>query len=144
MLHGTLVVEPAGAESLPAPGAGAGKGHTHEVARAVGVGPTLEVGKTRRVEFALRGGGVTCPTCVRNIEGALNRVAGVDRVQANFGAERVTVDFDPTRVEVPDLARGRRRGGLSGGGAPGPGLAGDGRPRGGGAPVPRSPTCPAG
>jgi Cu+-exporting ATPase len=104
MLHGTLVVESAHAESPTAP-AGEPEGHTHEVARAVGVGPTLQAGATRQVEFALRGGGVTCPTCVRNIESALNRVAGVDRVQANFGAERVSVDFDPAQTDVPELAR---------------------------------------
>ncbi|MFH1103778.1 MAG: heavy metal translocating P-type ATPase [Actinomycetota bacterium] len=104
MLHGTLVVEPDGAGTQAAQAAEPAA-HTHEVARAVGVGPTLEVGKTRRVEFALRGGGVTCPTCVRNIEAALDRLAGVDRVQANFGAERVTVDFDPALVGVPELGR---------------------------------------
>ena len=104
MLHGTLIVEPAGDEARTVQ-AEVQDGHTHEVARAVGVGPTLAVGGTRRVEFALRGGGVTCPTCVRNIEGTLNQVSGVDRVEANFGAERVTVDFDPDRVDVPELAR---------------------------------------
>ena len=112
MLHGTLIVEPArsGPQTVPAaeplePGRPELGEHTHEVARAVGVGPTLEVGKTRRVEFALRGGGVTCPTCVRNIESVLNRVAGVDRVEGNFGADRVTVEFDPARVGVPELTR---------------------------------------
>ena len=104
MLHGILIVEPDGAGPEPAPAA-VPDGHTHEVARAVGVGPTLKVGGTRRVEFALRGGGVTCPTCVRTIEGALDRVDGVDRVEANFGAQRVTVDFDATRVDVPELTR---------------------------------------
>ncbi|OFW55331.1 MAG: copper-translocating P-type ATPase [Actinobacteria bacterium RBG_16_70_17] len=102
MLHGTLIVEPDGAGPELAPTAEP-DGHTHEVARAVGVGPTLAVGGTQRVEFALRGGGVTCPTCVRNIEGTLNQVSGVDRVEANFGAERVTVDFDPAQVGVPEL-----------------------------------------
>ncbi|HZD80359.1 MAG TPA: HAD-IC family P-type ATPase, partial [Actinomycetota bacterium] len=121
MLHGTLVVEasggnghgPAAGEGETAVGAATGseaaspapEGHTHETARAVGVGPSLEVGTTRRVELALRGSGVTCPTCVTNIEAALDGLPGVDRVQANFGAERITVDFDPNRVEVPDLTR---------------------------------------
>ncbi|MEW6060133.1 MAG: heavy metal translocating P-type ATPase [Actinomycetota bacterium] len=121
MLHGTLVVEAAGANGHvqsggigdEAVGAAVGdeaagrahEGHTHEAARAVGVGPTLEVGETDRVELALRGGGVTCPTCVTNIETVLDRLPGVDRVQANFGAERVTVDFDPKTVKVADLTR---------------------------------------
>jgi Cu+-exporting ATPase len=120
MLHGTLLVEPAGANGQGQSTGGADvaqdtaavheaegwahKGHTHETARAVGVGPTLEVGRTSRVELALRGGGVTCPTCVTNIETVLDRVPGVDRVQTNFGAERVTVNFDPASVKVEDLA----------------------------------------
>ena len=125
MLHGTLVVEPTSgdghareAESRSAEPAAQPQtataaitgpveddGHTHETARAVGVGPTMEVGGTSRVELALRGSGVTCPTCVRNIERALDGVPGVDRVQANFGAERVTVDFDPSQVQVPELRK---------------------------------------
>ncbi len=121
MLHGTLVVEPAGGNGRePRAGEGRGpaeaaastgvetaphEGHVHETARAIGVGPTLEVEKTSRVEFALRGSGVTCPTCVTNIQTVLDRLPGVDRVQANFGAERVTVDFDPARVRVEDLAK---------------------------------------
>jgi len=119
MLHGTLVVEPAGGNGRgPVPGGGDGaavltesepqsqrpEGHTHEVARAVGVGPSLQIGKSSRVEFALRGSGVSCPTCVQNVETVLDRVPGVDRVQANFGAERVSVDFDPAQVQVRDLA----------------------------------------
>jgi P-type Cu+ transporter len=119
MLHGTLVVEPAGGNGRgPVPGDGDGAAvltesephsqrperHAHETARAVGVGPTLQVGKTSRVELALRGSGVTCPTCVTNIETVLDSIPGVDKVEANFGAERVSVDFDPAQVEVRDLA----------------------------------------
>ncbi len=119
MLHGTLVVERPDRDGQgPAVEDGRAasvapivsdpellEGHTHETAVAVGVGPTLDVGKTSRVEFSVRGGGVTCPTCVTNIERAVDRVAGVDRVQASFGADRVTVDFDPTQVLVGDLVK---------------------------------------
>ncbi|MBI4259423.1 MAG: heavy metal translocating P-type ATPase, partial [Actinobacteria bacterium] len=98
MVHGTLVVEPDG-ERPPAPAEGRpADGHPHEVAVAVGVGPTMEVAGTARVEFSIRGGGVTCPTCVRTIEGTLDRLQGVDRVEANFGAERITVDYDPGQI----------------------------------------------
>ena len=117
MLHGTLVVEEgngngsqtassATASSTDAAAAVAAHGqddHTHEVARAVGVGPVREVKGTSRVEFGLRGGGVTCPTCVRNIESVLDAMAGVDDVQVNFGAERVSVVFDPDQIDVPDM-----------------------------------------
>ncbi|MGH2726244.1 MAG: heavy metal translocating P-type ATPase, partial [Actinomycetota bacterium] len=107
MLHGTLVVESDGDGQRPAETADTetppAQEHTHEVALAVGVGPTREVGRLRRVEFALRGGGVSCPTCVVNIESFLDEMPGVDRVDVNFGAERVTVEFNPDQVSVGDM-----------------------------------------
>jgi Cu+-exporting ATPase len=118
MLHGTLVVEAGnGNGSAPASTDTTGSGdvaataraeegdesHTHEVARAVSVGPVREVTGASRVEFSLRGGGVTCPTCVRNIGSLLDRMAGVEDVEANVGAERVSVAFDPEQIDVPDM-----------------------------------------
>ncbi|HSJ51967.1 MAG TPA: heavy metal translocating P-type ATPase [Actinomycetota bacterium] len=108
MLHGTLVVEAGdGNGSAPTSSVEVGEEpeiwHDHEVARAVGVGPVREVTGTNRVEFALRGGGVTCPTCVRNIESALDGMPGVDKVEANFGAERVSVEFDRDRVGIDEM-----------------------------------------
>ena len=109
MVHGTLLVEGDG-DGAPAPddlssvaGAAAGDGHTHEVARAVGVGPTREVAGTEEVELSLRGAGVTCPTCVTNIEAFVGDLPGVDRVDVNFGAERVTVGYDPGQLGVDEI-----------------------------------------
>ncbi|MCH7611632.1 MAG: heavy metal translocating P-type ATPase [Chloroflexi bacterium] len=103
MLHGTLVVEGSGAatETLAsADGVHAG----HEVyAEAVGVGPELKVKAPARVEFAIFGSGVTCPTCVTNIEAFVNELAGVDEVHVNFAAERVTVAYDAAQVSVEEL-----------------------------------------
>ena len=115
MLHGTLFVEAKGGDgerrsdqrvaapvdTEPSPRAP----HTHEVARAVGIGPTQEVSGTTRVELALRTDGVACPTCVTNIESLVDRLPGVDRVQANQGAERVTVDFDASQIDVDEMRR---------------------------------------
>lgn len=115
MIHGTLVVEPSADN-----GNGNGNGnvspptakvvapsrpttHTHEVAKAIGVGPERQVGGTTEVEFSLPGGGVTCPTCVRTIEAVLDPLPGVDRVDVNFGAERLTVAYDPSRVSVDQM-----------------------------------------
>lgn len=97
MLHGTLIVEE-GKEPAVAPIPEKGEEKTHEHAVAVGVGPTLLVSKTEQVEFAIVGGGVTCPTCVLNIETALGSLPGVDDVKVNFGAERVTARYDPKQV----------------------------------------------
>jgi len=73
MLHGILIVEEgkaveetAGATSV-IPTAPVQE-HVHNYAQAVGVGPILAVKGTSQIEFALIGGGVTCPTCTINIE----------------------------------------------------------------------------
>ena len=77
MLHGTLIVEEDDAkarEALDATGRTTPspvQEHAHEHALAVGVGPTLAVEGTSKVEFALIGGGVTCPSCAVAIETAL-------------------------------------------------------------------------
>lgn len=107
MVHGTLVVDAPSADGAePATdelAAASSDGHAHEVAKAVGVGPTLQVNGVSRVEFALIGGGVTCPTCVTNIESFIEQLPGIDRVDVNFGAERVTVAFDPSQVSIADM-----------------------------------------
>jgi Cu+-exporting ATPase len=126
MVHGTLVVLPQdgdgrgdaseareavsqlGDEEGQAAGESA---HAHAVARAVGVGPTREVGRTSEVEFRILGDGVTCPTCVRNIHSILNRLEGIDRVEVNFAAERVTVDFDPDQASVEQMRQAIESGG---------------------------------
>jgi Cu+-exporting ATPase len=100
MLHGTLIVEEGEGAVEPgeAPAPQRGDDHTHEHALAVGVGPTMQVGKLEQVEFAIIGGGVTCPTCVVNIETVLKDLPGMDDVQVNFGAERITARYDPKQI----------------------------------------------
>jgi P-type Cu+ transporter len=107
MVHGELLVEPpagdgesAATTSVAPLKEAAADGHTHEVARALGVGPRIEVGALSTVELALRADGVACPTCVRNIEAAVDRLPGVAAVDVNYGAERVTVSYDPGRTDV--------------------------------------------
>jgi Cu+-exporting ATPase len=56
-----------------------------------------------QVEFAIIGGGVTCPTCVLNIETALGSLPGVDDVKVNFGAERVTAWYDPAQISLEKM-----------------------------------------
>jgi Cu+-exporting ATPase len=96
MVHGKLVVEPAGAPQ------GSGSDDHREVAQAVGVGPsTVETVPTEQVEF--RVSGMSCASCVVNIESVLGEIAGVDRVDVSFGTERATVEFDPTQVTPTQL-----------------------------------------
>lgn len=107
MLHGTLIVEEGvgGEEPAKAMVEEQANGHTHEYARAVGVGPTMKVGKTEQVEFAIIGGGVTCPSCVVSIETALKDLPGMDDVQVNFAAERVTARYDPKQVTPEQMQK---------------------------------------
>jgi Cu+-exporting ATPase len=102
MLHGTLVVEEV-EELAEAPVSRHADGHTHEHTLAVGVGPTLPVGEMEQVEFALAGGGVTCPTCVVNIETSLKDLPGMDDIKVNFGAERITARYDPEQVSPEQM-----------------------------------------
>jgi Cu+-exporting ATPase len=146
MLHGTLVVEAGdGAAPASSPTSGAAEvaatttvpateTHTHQVARAVGVGPVRQVKGTSRVEFGLRGGGVTCPTCVRTIESVLDGLRGVDDVGVNFGTERVSVAFDPDQIAVGDMQAAIGRAGYRVQERPEPGIGGDRGRRGRGAP----------
>jgi Cu+-exporting ATPase len=103
MLHGTLIVEE-GKEPAVAPIPEKDEAKTHEHAIAVGVGPTMPVGKMEQVEFAVTGGGITCPTCAVNIETALGTLPGVDDIRVNFGADRVTVRYDPAQI-LPENMR---------------------------------------
>ncbi|MDP2931102.1 MAG: heavy metal translocating P-type ATPase [Chloroflexota bacterium] len=107
MIHGTLIVDEGKdtkeTGAMPEPTKGEGKAHEH--AEAVGVGPTMPVGKTEQVEFALVSGGVTCPTCAVNIETALGSLPGVDDVRVNFGAERITVGYDPAQISPEKMQK---------------------------------------
>ena len=109
MLHGTLIVEENGVGSEgtdePSDDQGDDVGHEAHVtfAEAVGVDPKLEVGDLSRAEFAIIGGDVTCPTCVVNIESFLGDLPGVDEVQVNFAAERVTVQYDPAQATTKQM-----------------------------------------
>ncbi len=97
MLHGTLIVEE-GKEPALEPTSEKGEEKTYEHAVAVGVGPTMFVGKPEQVEFTVIGGGITCPTCAVNIETALGALPGVDDIRVNFGADRVTARYDPAQI----------------------------------------------
>jgi len=106
MLHGTLIVEQdgVGSDGIGEPSEGHGGHEAHVTfAEAVGVGPKLDVGNLSQAEFAIIGGGVTCPTCVVNIESFLGDLPGVDKVQVNFAAERITVQYDPAQATTEQM-----------------------------------------
>ena len=99
MIHGTLVVEPADGTAAGDTASNAGD---RVVATAIGVGPSSTKGiATEHAEF--RVSNMSCASCVVDIETALGRIPGVDRVDVNYGSERLSVDFDPAQVTSADL-----------------------------------------
>lgn len=46
---------------------------------------------------------LTCPSCVKKIETALQKQAGVQDVKVLFNSGKVKTDFDETQVELKQL-----------------------------------------
>jgi len=55
------------------------------------------------LEVQLPIGGMTCASCVRRVERALAKVAGVQAAGVNLATERATVTYDPAQVTMPQL-----------------------------------------
>src|SRR5712691_1401767 len=54
-------------------------------------------------ELMLPIGGMTCASCVRRVERALQKVEGVQSAGVNLATERATVKYDPSRVSLASL-----------------------------------------
>ncbi|MCM3633454.1 MULTISPECIES: heavy-metal-associated domain-containing protein [Paenibacillus] len=46
---------------------------------------------------------LTCPSCIKKIEGALSKMSGVDDVKCLFNASKAKVDFDDSKVTADQL-----------------------------------------
>lgn len=46
---------------------------------------------------------LTCPSCMKKIEGALDKVEGVENVKVLFNASKAKVDFDERKVSADEL-----------------------------------------
>ncbi len=55
----------------------------------------------RQIELPITG--MTCASCVRNVERALTKTEGVDEASVNLATERASVQFDPQTVSVPQI-----------------------------------------
>ncbi len=49
--------------------------------------------------------GMTCASCVRRVEKALEKMDGVSAANVNLATEQATVSFDPSIVQIDDLSR---------------------------------------
>ncbi|MEO8288381.1 MAG: heavy metal translocating P-type ATPase [Chloroflexota bacterium] len=57
----------------------------------------------RTTELKLPVGGMTCASCVRRVERALQKVEGVTDAGVNLATERATVKYDPTLATIDSL-----------------------------------------
>lgn len=46
---------------------------------------------------------VTCPSCIKKIEVALNKTAGVALAKVLFNSSKVKIEFDEAKVQGKDL-----------------------------------------
>jgi len=58
---------------------------------------------SRRLTLPIEG--MSCASCVANVETALKGLAGVQEVRVNLATEQATVAYDPTRVTLQDLRK---------------------------------------
>jgi Cu+-exporting ATPase len=55
----------------------------------------------RQIELPITG--MTCASCVRNVERALTKTEGIDGASVNLATERASVQFDPQTVSIPQI-----------------------------------------
>jgi len=104
MVHGRLLVEPAGHD------ADAG-GDLPDSARASTQEPrTTATDASTQVEFAVVKG-LSCATCVATIDAAVATLPGVIDVAGNAAADRVVVTYDPARTDPAAIAAAAEAGG---------------------------------
>lgn len=46
---------------------------------------------------------LTCPSCIKKIETALNKTAGVDSAKVVFSSSKVKVELDEAKVDVNQI-----------------------------------------
>jgi Cu+-exporting ATPase len=64
----------------------------------------LEKLRTKKLERAsIPVIGMTCATCASNIEKGLVETAGVEQARVNFASEKVSVKYDPTKVDLAKI-----------------------------------------
>ncbi len=56
---------------------------------------------TQQIDLPIMG--MTCASCVRNVERALSKAEGVAEVNVNLATERAQVRFDPEKVKVDEM-----------------------------------------
>lgn len=47
---------------------------------------------------------LTCPTCVKKIEGTLGKMKGIQEARVLFNSSKVKLNFDETELSVKDIS----------------------------------------
>ncbi|WP_026674181.1 copper chaperone CopZ [Alkalihalobacterium bogoriense] len=47
--------------------------------------------------------GMSCGHCVATVEGGLAKINGIERALVNLENKEVTVEFDESKVKIPDI-----------------------------------------
>jgi P-type Cu+ transporter len=63
---------------------------------------TIDAQRATETSFGVTG--MTCASCVRRIEKAIGKVAGVQAVNVNLATEKAKVSYDPQQTNVAALA----------------------------------------
>jgi len=55
----------------------------------------------KRAEFQLES--LTCPSCIKKIEGAIGKINGITNIRVLFNSSKVKLNFDEVKVQVEDI-----------------------------------------
>jgi copper chaperone CopZ/YHS domain-containing protein len=58
-------------------------------------------------------GGMTCASCVANVEKALKSLPGIAQANVNFASEKAVVEYDPSAITEQDIKRAIERAGYN-------------------------------
>jgi len=68
-------------------------------------GPAGAGGSVAARKVVLPVQGMTCASCVARVERALTGTAGVSAASVNLATNRATIEYDPSKVSLPDLKK---------------------------------------
>ncbi|ERL65498.1 heavy-metal-associated domain-containing protein [Schleiferilactobacillus shenzhenensis] len=55
-------------------------------------------------KVTLKLGGITCPSCLQKIEGAMHQISGVQDAKVLFNASKLKATIDPSQTSAQALA----------------------------------------
>lgn len=93
------------AQTLRAAGFEIPEGDDSEASPSPEASDPSPVSASQITQYSLSVGGMTCANCALTIEKAVMRLKGVESARVNFAAEKLSVSFDASQVEIPAIMR---------------------------------------